>query len=326
MVIRFISYFSAIVICQFVFVVLLAPAWTFLASTILFLALILIEVIPLSRYEKFKELFYEKQLYDPSMDLDTAKRVQEALLAIDPPETDRVKIVRRCVPASTLGGDFYTFVNKSVRKLSEKPKTKGIVELVDNQEDLIGVTIGDVAGHGVSSALVMALTSGLLGRIGLNNRSPAVILQRANIDIQKFISQSQISHVTAFYSTINLDRMTLTFAGAGHPAAVLLHADLTYELLEANGIFLGMYPDEVYEEKTISLAAGDRLLLFTDGIIETSNALHEPFGTKRLVDLAIMHTDREPDDLVEIVFEQLYKFREGETQRDDQTLVVVDIK
>ena len=96
--------------------------------------------------------------------------------------------------------------------------------------------------------------------------------------------------------------------------------------LEANGIFLGMYPDEVYEEKTISLAAGDRLLLFTDGIIETSNALHEPFGTKRLVDLAIMHTDREPDDLVEIVFEQLYKFREGETQRDDQTLVVVDIK
>ncbi|MBI60005.1 hypothetical protein CL657_02160 [bacterium] len=326
MITRFISYFSAIIVCQFVFVILLAPTWTFLVSTILFLSLLLVEIMPLTKYATFKSLFHQKQLYDPSIYLESAKRVQEALLSIDPPETERIKIVRRCVPASTLGGDFYTFVNKSMRKLDEKTKTKGIVELVDNKEDLIGVTIGDVAGHGVSSALVMALASGLLGRIGLNNRSPAVILQRANLDIQKFISHSQISHVTAFYSTINLDQMTLTFAGAGHPAAVLLRKDLTYHLLEANGIFLGMYPDEVYEEKTISLTPGDRLLLFTDGIIETSNAYNEAFGTKRLVDLAIMHSDREPDDLVEIVFEQLYKFREGEIQRDDQTLVVVDIK
>jgi sigma-B regulation protein RsbU (phosphoserine phosphatase) len=325
MIMRFISYISLIVASQFICMVLLAPQWIFFVTTVLFLGLILLEVIPIVRYERFKEILTPTQMNDPSNDLETAKRVQEALLSIEPPQTDRVKIVRRCVPASTLGGDFYTFINKSVRKLAEKSDRKGIVELVDHEESLIGVTIGDVAGHGVSSALVMALASGLLGRIGLNNRSPAIILQRANVDIQKFISQSQISHVTVFYSTINLDKMSMTFAGAGHPAAILLRKDMSYELLEANGIFLGMYPDEIYEEKTVALTEGDRLLFYTDGIIETSNSFNEAFGTSRLVEIAMLHSDRHAEDLVEIIFEQLYKFREGEIQRDDQTLVIVDI-
>ena len=325
MVKRFILYIFVIISFQFSFLIMNASDWTYPLSTFLFLLLVLVEVIIITNKKMFKDPYVAVAASDPSTDLETAKRVQEALLSIDPPYTDNIKIVRRCVPASTLGGDFYTFVNKTLKHVSSKSKQQGIVELVDKHENLIGVTVGDVAGHGVSSALVMALSSGLLGRIGQNNRSPAVILQRANVDIQKFISQSHISHVTAFYSTINLDEMTITYAGAGHPPGIIVRPDLTYELLESNGIFLGMYPDEVYHEQCVKLTSGERILLFTDGIIDTINKEREEFGMKRLIDLALINFDKEPEDLVELVFEQLYKYREGHTQRDDQTLVVVDI-
>lgn len=264
--------------------------------------------------------------HDPSMDLDTARRVQEALLAIDPPETIALKIVRRCVSATTLGGDFYTFVNKTRPNLSGASAIKGIIEFDDHEDNIMGIAIGDVAGHGVSSALVMALSSGLLGRIGQNNHSPAVIFQRANLDIQKFISQSHISHVTAFYCVINLDKMTLTFTGAGHPAAILLHQDGTHSILESTGIFLGMYPDEQFVDETISINTGDRLLLFTDGIVETVNSNQEPFGVDRLITHAKEGLLQPSEYFLEDVFKTLVTYRCGQLQRDDQTLVVVDIK
>ena len=156
MIKRFIFYVVVILAFQFSFLTLNATDWTYPISTGLFMALILVELIQVSRKKTFKDPFLLPHHLDPSMDLETAKRVQEALLSIDPPLTDQIKIVRRCVPATTLGGDFYTFVNKTIKQVQSKDKQQGIVELVDSHENLIGVTVGDVAGHGVSSALVMA--------------------------------------------------------------------------------------------------------------------------------------------------------------------------
>ena len=325
MTFRFVIYVALICGVQFAFFVLNASGWTYPVSTFLFLMLLSIEGFYFGK-QGSADTVYATRINDPSMDLDTAKRVQEALLAIDPPETDKVKIVRRCVPASTLGGDFYTFVNKTVKKMTEQSKKPGIVEFLGDQENLIGITIGDVAGHGVSSALVMALSSGLLGRIGLNNRSPAVILQRANVDIQKFISTSMISHVTAFYGALNLEDLTLTFANAGHPAGIVVRKDQSVEFLSSDGIFLGMYPDEVYNEKVFQLVHGDRVLLFTDGIVETINEAREAFGMQRLIDMALLYHGEDSDRFVELVFEQLFEFRQGSEQKDDQTLIVVDVK
>ncbi len=325
MMIRFYLFVCFVVSFQILFWMMSAPSWTFPLSTLLFFLLFSIQFFQLRKSHYYKNQSRTK-LYDPALDLDTAKRVQEALLAIDPPETDKVKIVKRCVPATTLGGDFYTFVNKTYNKLSKVSTIPGVVELVDDHENEIGVTIGDVAGHGVSSALVMALASGLLGRIGFNNKSPAVIMQRSNIDIQKFIATSHISHVTAFYGNINLDNLTLTYSNAGHPSGIIIHKDSSYEMLSTDGIFLGMYPDEVYTEKVYQLASGDRILLYTDGIIETINSNREAFGVNRLIDNALMNQDRDIDYVLELVFEQLYKFREGHEQKDDQTLIVIEVK
>jgi phosphoserine phosphatase RsbU/P len=263
---------------------------------------------------------------DPSLDLETAKRVQEALLSITPPQSEKIEIAKRCIPASTLGGDFYTFVNKAAEPISQQSNQKGIIQLLDKPEKLLGITIGDVAGHGVSSALVMALTSGILNRIGFNNRSPSVILQRANTDIQKFISHSNISHVTAFYSIINLDNLTLKYSSAGHPPGILIRKDLSYKLLATDGVFLGMFPNEQYHENSVQLITGDRLILFTDGIIETMNSKKETFGIDRLIETSIDNSNLNAKTFTDLVFNTIDSFREGVKQRDDQTIVVMDIK
>ena len=258
-------------------------------------------------------------------DLETAKRVQEALLNIDTQSISKLKIEKQCIPASTLGGDFYTFIEKSIDKLTPKKTSPGILEYSENHNDIIGVAIGDVAGHGVSSALVMALSSGILGRIAINNNDPNVVLKKTNTDIQKFISSSQISHVTAFYCTINLSEMTLTYSCAGHPAGILVKPDSSVEFLSTNGLFLGMYPDENYTENKTSISNGDRLLLFTDGISETLNEVNDTFGADRLKDIMLKHKNKSIKEIKEIIFQDIQAFQYTKDVKDDQTLILIEI-
>ena len=263
--------------------------------------------------------------YDPTKDLETARCVQDALLEIDTPELENVSIAKRCIPAKNLGGDFYTFVNKTVKTLSQKAKTPGVLEYNKKQENLLGIVVGDVAGHGVSSALVMALASGILGRIGYNNHSPALILEKANNDIQRFIQNSQISHVTAFYCSLNIDNYNLTYSNAGHPPAIVLHDDDSYEKISTDGIFMGMYKKESFEEKEYQCKKNDRIFIFTDGIVETINNERVPFGSKRLINLAIKHKNKNANELLDIIYDKLEDFQGIYEQKDDQTLIIIDI-
>ena len=258
-------------------------------------------------------------------ELETAKKVQEALLSIETPKINSIKIAKKCIPAKTLGGDFYTFINKNFDKLKKNKNIPGILEYGENQNNILGVAIGDVAGHGVSSALVMALSSGLIDKIGQNNHSPAIILQRANLDIQKFISNSQISHVTAFYGNINLNEMKFTYSNAGHQPALLIHKDGTYELLTTDGIFLGMYPDEIYEEKSKTIEYGDRICLFTDGIVESSNPNNELYGMIKLKQMLIENAHLNINDLIQKIYDDLNTFRNKKDAKDDQTAIIIEI-
>jgi len=259
-------------------------------------------------------------------ELETAKIVQEALLSIESPHIKNINIAKKCIPASSLGGDFYTFVNKTIDNLKQNSTTPGVLKYHKNQNNILGVAIGDVAGHGVSSALVMALASGLLDRIGQNNLSPATILQRANRDIEKFISNSKISHVTAYYCSINISDMTFTYSNAGHQPALIIHADDSYELLTTEGIFLGMYPDEIYNENTKILSPGDRIFLFTDGIIESINDKDEIYGITRLKDIAIKHKNKTIAKILDEIHIDLNQFRKQKEPKDDQTAIIIEIE
>ena len=138
-------------------------------------------------------------------DLEIAKNVQQALLHYETPQLDSITIAKKCIPSNTLGGDFYTFIDKTKAHITDQTTHPGIIKYKSVEENKIGIAIGDVAGHGVSSALIMALSAGLINKIGQNHATVSETLKKANNDIKQFLTHSQVRYVTCFYCLLNLD-------------------------------------------------------------------------------------------------------------------------
>ncbi|MFC1752884.1 PP2C family protein-serine/threonine phosphatase [Thermoproteota archaeon] len=258
-------------------------------------------------------------------ELDMAKRVQQGLLSVANPDISGITIAKRCVPAQSIGGDFYTFIKRDTQELSQKQKIPGVIEYIDTIETYLGIVIGDVAGHGVSSALVMALASGLFSEIAKNTKSPGQTLKSANDDLHHYIENSLISHVTAFYAVLNLRTKQLTYSKAGHPPALLLHKNSEIDELSCDGLFLGMFEHENYEEKIIQLESGDRLILYTDGLTEAANSDGDVFGLNRLKDEIKTLRQTNPEKTIDTLLSKINNYSGSAEIKDDQTIVVIDI-
>jgi sigma-B regulation protein RsbU (phosphoserine phosphatase) len=137
-------------------------------------------------------------------------------------------------------------------------------------ETNVGFYIADAVGHGVPAALLTmfikhALATKQITKQGYRLLSAAETMSRLN---ETLIEQelSAATFATALYGTINVETLQLTFARGGHPHPILLRADGAVQPLESDGGLLGVFPGESFDERTVQLAPGDRLLLFTDGI------------------------------------------------------------
>ncbi len=281
----------------------------------------------MSRYHHIKNKPYLEYSSESYLDeLEMAKRVQEGLLSVESPMIPGIRISKRCVQAKILGGDFYSLLPKMGHAFIQKSETPGILHYHDSSHLELGIGIGDVAGHGISSALVMALSSGLISEIGKNFRSPSEILKRVNEDLLKYIENSQISHVTAFYSILNMKTRQLIYSRAGHPPAILVRKEGHYEILETKGVFLGMFKDETYEEKTCALNSGDRLFLYTDGVIETANAQKKQWGIEGLIDIILRYKEKPIEELNDAIFKEMDFFSQTPEISDDKTLLIIEIE
>jgi sigma-B regulation protein RsbU (phosphoserine phosphatase) len=152
--------------------------------------------------------------------------------------------------------------------------------------------------------------------------SPAEVSTRlnrvlySNIPLHKFI--------TAFYGVVNIPRRTLTYTNAGHNPPLVVHADGECVRLDAGGSVLGAFEDLDYEQGEIQLSAGDRVLLFTDGLSEAVDENNEQFGEQRLCDLLCEHRHRTPEELKDIVFDAVDEFC-GRNFCDDVALMIVAV-
>lgn len=258
-------------------------------------------------------------------ELEMAHRVQQALLSGAPPTHPQLKIARRCDSANSVGGDFYCFAAQSFSELQEKPRRAGIASYVGAHEDCIGVSIGDVAGHGVSSALVMALSSGLISEISHAERRPSVVLAKANAQILKHIENSQVAYVTCAFATFFPAQRKMALSVAGHPPVFIVHANRRVTRLSVKGVFLGMFSGEAYEEKMVDLAVGDRVVFYTDGLSETRNAAGEEFGVERLEAVLVASFDSDLELAMARVYDEVASFSENAPSKDDRTLVIVEV-
>jgi len=238
--------------------------------------------------------------------LQLAQDVQQRMLPATTPRVDRLDLSARYEPADRLAGDFYDLF-----------LSRGRLALV----------VGDVVGHGIAAALMMASVRATLRAIIDDEPTLAGLMGKVNRSMCRDTLQSEFC--TLFSATIDPETLELRHCGAGHDPPVLLRASGAIERLQPGGMLAGVMPDARYEESCLCLETGDVLIAFTDGLADVMNFSGERFGVNRLVDAArwaLQQPGASSASIVERVFWELRQFAGLRSRSDDITVVVARVR
>ncbi|HEV3059431.1 MAG TPA: SpoIIE family protein phosphatase [Vicinamibacterales bacterium] len=249
-------------------------------------------------------------------ELRIAHEIQMSLLPQGPLLMPGLSVTALCVPAREVGGDYYDFL-----------------PLDDHR---VGVLIADVSGKGTSAALYMAELKGLMLSLSQIHSSPRELLIVANRIIAQHLDAR--SFITMTYAVIDMRARTMTYARAGHTPLIyvpgcgsLPGARSHAKILAPDGLVLGLKIDrgelfeQLLQEETIFLGAGDLYLFFTDGISEAMNVQDDCFGEGRLGQLVESHAHLPPDELRERVLREISAFVGEAPQHDDMTMILLKV-
>jgi sigma-B regulation protein RsbU (phosphoserine phosphatase) len=242
----------------------------------------------------------QQRLVAVDSELATARAIQLAALPRTNPSLAGLEVATVYTPASDVAGDFYDFI--------------------ELENGALGVFIADVSGHGVPAALVASMLKIALATQIENASSPARILSSLNT---LFCGRLERQFITAAYVFIDPNASTIVVAAAGHPPPILRHNETSAEIV-APGVVLGRFRDARYEELTRPFTAGDTLVLYTDGVTETTNRDAEIWGDERLRTTIATHVNDSADSLAATVVNEVAEWRViGGPPNDDVTLIVV---
>lgn len=232
-------------------------------------------------------------------ELQTARSIQHAFLPRDVPTLPGWRFAPYYQPARDVGGDFYDFLSF--------------------EDGRFGLVIGDVSGKGIPAALLMATVHTMLRTAAQRTISPGAVLAQVNELLAAEIPAGMF--VTCFFALLDPATGHLCYANAGHEPPYRQHEGNATELW-ATGMPLGMLPGSRYDEYEITLAPGDNLLFYSDGLVEAHNPLNKMFGFPRLQKLLAEQTEGVP--LIDVVLSELQSFTGKQwEQEDDVTLLTV---
>jgi len=238
-------------------------------------------------------------------ELEIAKEIQQSFLSECPLQLPGLHMACCCVPAAHVGGDYYDFFTPE----------GGLVDLV----------IADITGHSVGSALLMTETRSVLHAKVSAGRSPGNLLAAVNDLLHNDLWRAELQ-LSMFYARLDIENQTLVYANAGHNRPFLYRAkDAVLEELDADGLLMGVKQGVPFEEKTVGVAAGDILLMYTDGVTEAQNAQEEFFGGDRLGNILAAQHQSHPREIVDAVLERLAAFSGTRSRADDVAMVSVKI-
>jgi serine phosphatase RsbU (regulator of sigma subunit)/CHASE2 domain-containing sensor protein len=252
----------------------------------------------------FKEVLVKLRM---EKDLSMARDVQMSMLPATCPEVDGYQIAASSTPVREVGGDFYDFI------VMGKDKT--------------GMIIGDVTGKSVSGALVMSASRSVFRMLSEEELTVSERMMRANRRLQKDIKSDMF--VALLFAVLNSANRTLTLCNAGQTQPIHFSAKTgETKLVETKGdkFPLGILENANYQETKIQLSTGDRLLFYTDGIVEAMNVQQEIFGFKRLIDVVQESKSMDADSLLKEILTRMNAFIGNASQHDDLTVIVVSVE
>ena len=235
-------------------------------------------------------------------DLEKAKVIQAISLQNDLPQDARIHFSTHYIPHDIVGGDYY-----------------GVKQL---DKDHYGFFLVDVMGHGLAAALYTIHLSSLWDRYCHLLKTPSAFATKIGNELNRIVKGGE-SFATGICGTVDVDRRTVVFAGAGNPPALLIHADGRFEQVDCAGPPFGMMEDAPYDDTALQLHSGDRLLFFSDGAIEIHNAENNLLGVDGLIAILKKLGYPEADIRAAAVEEQLLKYSNSIRLEDDLTLMEV---
>ena len=192
---------------------------------------------------------------------------------------------------------------------------------------IFGCLMADVSGHGVSAALITMLIKELFARTAYEYTDTKLFFRYINNELGDLIDTFD-KFFTAFYLIIDTDSR-MTFSNAGHPKAYLFRptSDKIYEL-DTNGVFIGFSKQlsGQFDSKRCQLKSKDKVFLFTDGIMDARNKDNDEYGLKRLCSIAKKFSHLPCDKMMELILSDLNAFRGDVEQKDDETIMIVEMK
>jgi len=266
-----------------------------------------------------------------SKELRMASRIQRSIVSTQMPCAS-IHMVSRLMPASAVGGDFFSVVPLSRDSrfcFYCSSQTQDRCQNLRSQScpDKFGIMIGDVANKGMPAALIMSVLTTILYQAGQHLSSPRSILNEANAAFRRFFSESQYGFATLFYGFYDNTDNSLTYTKAGHEPPLLVHKRIgEIEYLEGEGFPVGLMEDGCYQEKTVKLERGDRILLYTDGVTGALNDRGEILGRKRLVELVKAHADQDIEAFLDALGDEVMLFSGDAPQPDDIAVMVLELE
>lgn len=240
----------------------------------------------------------DHELTEVRGELDLARRIQLSILPAGFPESEHFRVAARYLPMSSVAGDLYDFLNISPEKA--------------------GILIADVSGHGVPAALIASMVKMAASAQSSDAADPAKLLTGMN---RALCGNTQDQFVTAAYVHLDAESRLLHYAAAGHPAMLRVRNGAVEEIIE-NGFLLGVVKEAQYLATSQPLAAGDRLILYTDGLLEARNTSGQLFGEANLHRLAVETAQATVDEAADQIIAAIERW--SSTQEDDLTVIVCD--
>lgn len=233
-------------------------------------------------------------------ELERAAEIQRQLLPSDAPSVAGLELAGYNKPCLTVGGDYYDFL---------KPPDGSVI-----------LALGDVAGKGMSAALLMVNVQVRVQMLAEHPSGPAAMVTQLNRAMAGTCPANRF--VTFFLAQINPETWELAYCNAGHNPPYVISANGNVRKLTGGGLVLGIFPRFIYEEQMTSLSPGDIVVLYSDGITETVSSDGEDFGEEKFLEVLVKNRHLPAHEIIREINEELDIFSGGAPAVDDITLVV----